>query len=216
MRSAAQPRQAARRTHRPGDADAKKIVEDGSAKAVAADLITPAIEAARARAQEQLGEPRSREVCYCSSRAIFRPSSTCCISTADNAPILRRMNLSCTMKRLPQRIAEIALSPDSFPSGVFVSTSTWVGSRLTRLRFVVTMTTTAWLSRRLRIRLNNQHGPYLGTARVGERQIHHDHVAAPVVHFSALSCQSSGSTSARSGYMPNTSCSSSNIAWTRA
>src|SRR5258708_5374270 len=66
------------------------------------------------------------------------------------------------------------------------------------------------------VRLHNEHGPHFGTVRVAERVVYHYHVATPVDHWSHLSCQSSASSSARRGYMPRTSCSSSNSACARA
>src|SRR5688572_22677379 len=56
------------------------------------------------------------------------------------------------------------------------------------------------------VRLHNEHRPHFRTARVAKRLVHDNHVAAPVDHWSALSCQSSGSSSANSGYMSSTSC----------
>jgi hypothetical protein len=47
-------------------------------------------------------------------------------------------------------MAEVALSPEPAPSGVVMSTNTWVGSPPTKLRFVVSMATTVWLSNWLR------------------------------------------------------------------
>src|SRR5947207_15916536 len=51
------------------------------------------------------------------------------------------------------------------------------------------------------VRLYNKHGTHFRTGCIAERVVHHDHVATPVDHGLVLSCQSSGSSSARSGYM---------------